>query len=104
QAEDGIRDGHVTGVQTCALPIFLCLQCAELRSNSMLGLALPHTARNFFMYWNELAGGAAQGPRGLCRRRRRIPSCPGANQPIESLAGSRCGVTCPVLASATRIH
>src|SRR5207253_8203408 len=22
QAEDGIRDGHVTGVQTCALPIF----------------------------------------------------------------------------------
>src|SRR5690625_1966902 len=23
QAEDGIRDGHVTGVQTCALPIFL---------------------------------------------------------------------------------
>src|SRR5207253_3736179 len=24
QAEDGIRDGHVTGVQTCALPIFPC--------------------------------------------------------------------------------
>src|SRR6266571_7359691 len=22
RAEDGIRDGHVTGVQTCALPIF----------------------------------------------------------------------------------
>src|SRR5690625_6924305 len=22
KAEDGIRDGHVTGVQTCALPIF----------------------------------------------------------------------------------
>src|SRR5207253_3904617 len=22
-AEDGIRDGHVTGVQTCALPIFI---------------------------------------------------------------------------------
>src|SRR5437870_7105008 len=25
QAEDGIRDGHVTGVQTCALPICLAL-------------------------------------------------------------------------------
>src|SRR5439155_15410692 len=25
QAEDGIRDGHVTGVQTCALPI-----CSDL--------------------------------------------------------------------------
>src|SRR5207253_5154452 len=23
QAEDGIRDGHVTGVQTCALPILI---------------------------------------------------------------------------------
>src|SRR5690348_17392766 len=24
QAEDGIRDGRVTGVQTCALPIYPC--------------------------------------------------------------------------------
>src|SRR5439155_6023186 len=29
QAEDGIRDGHVTGVQTCALPI---LALGRLRS------------------------------------------------------------------------
>src|SRR6266702_6338681 len=36
QAEDGIRDGHVTGVQTCALPIsnirqkiLLAFECAE---------------------------------------------------------------------------
>src|SRR5207253_4508439 len=29
QAEDGIRDGHVTGVQTCALPILLgCVETA----------------------------------------------------------------------------
>src|SRR5690606_40892598 len=27
QAEDGIRDFHVTGVQTCALPIFTALAC-----------------------------------------------------------------------------
>src|SRR5437870_9772407 len=26
QAEDGIRDGHVTGVQTCALPISFYLR------------------------------------------------------------------------------
>src|SRR5207253_7451396 len=26
QAEDGIRDGHVTGVQTCALPIYVFVQ------------------------------------------------------------------------------
>src|SRR5690625_6046919 len=30
QAEDGIRDGHVTGVQTCALPI----STSPLRSGS----------------------------------------------------------------------
>src|SRR5207253_7416756 len=29
QAEDGIRDGHVTGVQTCALPIFILDQDQE---------------------------------------------------------------------------
>src|SRR5690625_7156240 len=28
QAEDGIRDGHVTGVQTCALPILIFLMMA----------------------------------------------------------------------------
>src|SRR5207253_6425927 len=26
QAEDGIRDGHVTGVQTCALPISFTIE------------------------------------------------------------------------------
>src|ERR1022692_5012573 len=28
QAEDGIRDYKVTGVQTCALPIYASLKCA----------------------------------------------------------------------------
>src|SRR5690554_2295342 len=35
QAEDGIRDADVTGVQTCALPISL----------SFVGLIAPHLAR-----------------------------------------------------------
>src|SRR6267143_3285806 len=48
QAEDGIRDGTVTGVQTCALPI----------SADDLSRALP-----------ELRGGApAQGSRDRARR------------------------------------
>src|SRR6266487_5119514 len=29
QAEDGIRDGRVTGVQTCALPIFVLVEAAH---------------------------------------------------------------------------
>src|SRR5690625_6163589 len=34
QAEDGIRDGHVTGVQTCALPICPLQTARELPSSS----------------------------------------------------------------------
>src|SRR5207302_7808112 len=34
QAEDGIRDFHVTGVQTCALPIFRSGQTARSRGRS----------------------------------------------------------------------
>src|SRR5439155_11397951 len=37
QAEDGIRDGHVTGVQTCALPIW---QRAKVRD--LLALLAVH--------------------------------------------------------------
>src|SRR5256885_11404745 len=36
QAEDGIRDYKVTGVQTCALPIFLAAQAA-LRAKGQAG-------------------------------------------------------------------
>src|SRR5207253_4805945 len=34
QAEDGIRNGHVTGVQTCALPIFSPRLSARLVSRA----------------------------------------------------------------------
>src|SRR5690606_15020865 len=39
QAEDGIRDFHVTGVQTCALPIFEHVEGQFLRDQAD---ALPH--------------------------------------------------------------
>src|SRR5690625_7773863 len=32
QAEEGIRDGHVTGVHTCALPIYSYLKVLKLSS------------------------------------------------------------------------
>src|SRR5271166_2320057 len=50
QAEDGIRDGHVTGVQTCALPIF--------ERNETGGRNLPPTAN--YAYPRSHASGLAQ--------------------------------------------
>src|SRR5690625_6534281 len=56
QAEDGIRDGHVTGVQTCALPIlhketletyevlleYLDFTQAKARFAQKINAVLPH--------------------------------------------------------------
>src|SRR5690625_1891705 len=39
QAEDGIRDGHVTGVQTCALPISNVSQ-TDLQYGKQLGYTM----------------------------------------------------------------
>src|SRR5437870_518409 len=39
QAEDGIRDGHVTGVQTCALPIYARGRIARRRAHALHGPA-----------------------------------------------------------------
>src|SRR5207253_4997103 len=50
QAEDGIRDGHVTGVQTCALPISTGLRLqqrlVDMRKEARVGdvlLLLEHS-------------------------------------------------------------
>src|SRR5699024_3043750 len=45
QAEDGIRDRNVTGVQTCALPIFLCLAVGNGSEKSVNNPTAP-TARH----------------------------------------------------------
>src|SRR5690625_6980785 len=39
QAEDGIRDGHVTGVQTCALPISAFIT-SELKTAFQIGFLI----------------------------------------------------------------
>src|SRR5215208_1856864 len=41
QAEDGIRAGHVTGVQTCALPIFIAKQVLDI---GVYGVVWPHVS------------------------------------------------------------
>src|SRR5690606_40068293 len=54
QAEDGIRDFHVTGVQTCALPIsqiirsdfIICLIDIEIACNGTSSTLLNHPSPN----------------------------------------------------------
>src|SRR5690606_39715621 len=50
QAEDGIRDFHVTGVQTCALPISIRAPnsgCVNLRSSRSDFMRFPRFLLNF---------------------------------------------------------
>src|SRR5690606_40655555 len=67
QAEDGIRDFHVTGVQTCALPIYdewqtetpnnvdLALQIAKMKADSLreVGEDLKLNCPLAGSYWND---------------------------------------------------
>src|SRR5690606_40232268 len=54
QAEDGIRDFHVTGVQTCALPIFAGLRTTQMSINGD-GVVVTHKDSGG---WRELLSGA----------------------------------------------
>src|SRR5207248_3970930 len=60
QAEDGIRDRTVTGVQTCALPIWSC--CASRLSCG------PTTASDWTTSAAGDAGGATETSIGLRRK------------------------------------
>src|SRR6266508_2899629 len=51
QAEDGIRDGHVTGVQTCALPISM----RSMASGGAFHVAYYHATQQAFLEAHELA-------------------------------------------------
>src|SRR5437870_7322759 len=44
QAEDGIRDGHVTGVQTCALPIFFYMASRGVTKDEAIRMVVLGTA------------------------------------------------------------
>src|SRR5207253_8589667 len=65
QAEDGIRDGHVTGVQTCALPIFkFCkFRCAPQPEQN----GLRQDARNALVT-SQKARDLVETPRGRVPR------------------------------------
>src|SRR5690606_39344889 len=95
QAEDGIRDFHVTGVQTCTLPILAILhqlsQADGMKTLSSVGFDDHHARSNsrrimkVFEYLNDrysepisLADMARQIGRASCRERVDGPRVAGA--------------------------
>src|SRR5439155_18616352 len=62
QAEDGIRDGHVTGVQTCALPISVI---GSTRGTSAAGAAGTSTAVPLAPMTVSIVAGLASGTVGM---------------------------------------
>src|SRR5690606_39874918 len=89
QAEDGIRDFHVTGVQTCALPIFLLdLHGAGARIVDRVaaaleaGWALEATAADGIV---EAAAGAVVWPGGFPHH-----VGPGESRSEERRVGKEC--------------
>src|SRR5690349_24698274 len=86
QAEDGIRDLYVTGVQTCALPIFLTLRPSPMaHSNSPPWSIRPAVGRSFCSMQTKRSSGAlpSPGPAG--------GAPPSARRSEERRVGKECG-------------
>src|SRR5690625_7834536 len=64
QADDGIRDGHVTGVQTCALPILAGVSAGGVPSGVAVGGAPSGPGAG--------PGGGAGAASGLRSEERRV--------------------------------
>src|SRR3712207_7180527 len=69
QAEDGIRDIGVTGVQTCALPIYPSIVCRGRRGDK------PREARRCATWWCWVEAWPACGPRRRRQARVLVSSC-----------------------------
>src|SRR5690625_5451541 len=80
QAEDGIRDGHVTGVQTCALPIYngisysfilLYKLTRDIPSNFAAALLLPYvlSSVSIILSFSIAARSSCKIGRASCRER-----------------------------------
>src|SRR5207247_10759766 len=90
QAEDGIRYPLVTGVQTCALPIFAMLLFAALMVTTMkitMSAAKSSIARRAKSRTNQRHAAAKIG-RASCRERVKLKAMAAAGErESESVAG-----------------
>src|SRR5690606_40440612 len=91
QAEDGIRDFHVTGVQTCALPIFLW-GTGHRRGNPLgCGFAVDIRGGATGPRWGDPGAGAyTQGPPDESPPRSGLPVPPRPARSEERRVGKEC--------------
>src|SRR5437870_7126688 len=82
QAEDGIRDGHVTGVQTCALPISHIAAGKALTSLGRPAEALAHLREAVRL---DPQNEVAQIGRASCRERVEISVVGGTGKKKRNL-------------------
>src|SRR5687767_15356716 len=82
QAEDGIRDKLVTGVQTCALPIYLAVDRAPARHDPLVALRVLGDLRD------ELAAERRVGDRRGVRALREPGEAEGRSE--ERRVGKEC--------------
>src|SRR5439155_19217157 len=85
-AEDGIRDGHVTGVQTCALPI---LSAAERHV-----FPFPAPTRSLGREHSARAGRATLARDRDAERRFGTPDASGAGDDVPRRRPSTHGLDC----------
>src|SRR6266513_5845000 len=99
QAEDGIRDRNVTGVQTCALPISNSCTCScwskpfgreyrllsELERTGLLCMAYgsPRTDADVEAYYTHIRGGRQPSPESLDELRERYRAI--GSSPLEAI-------------------
>src|SRR5690625_6636654 len=72
QAEDGIRDGHVTGVQTCALPISGTAGAADRDAHCGPGARRPGTGPDPRRRFRVGRPGARRAPADRRSEERRV--------------------------------
>src|SRR5207237_2676880 len=88
QAEDGIRDSSVTGVQTCALPIYAPMSC-ELRTAADLSpreTDIHTTLARFLLSQNR----PAEAEQLLRKLKQSLPDNPERSEERRVGKGCRC--------------
>src|SRR5436190_11316385 len=110
QAEDGIRDHCVTGVQTCALPILIWRTCGSLRADELLSEPQVRQIMEYYLAVRMRRYGRTFQPtetsshadRALTRPAGANGRLPQSASPVGAGIGSTVSTVRPVSRSANR--